>query len=151
LYNYGFERFYKMLEKYPKVNFLGHARRVGARGQGLRRSSGNNGLYPRGPITPGGLTEKYLADYPNMYGDLSAGSGLGALTRDPSFTPGFFTRHQDKLVYGSDCNIPRKRSKTCQGRQTIAAVRKFAPSKEIERKLLYGNAKKLFRSLRPKG
>ena len=25
MYNYGFERFYKMLEKYPKVNFIGHA------------------------------------------------------------------------------------------------------------------------------
>ena len=24
-YNYGFERFYKMLEKYPKTTFLGHA------------------------------------------------------------------------------------------------------------------------------
>ena len=25
MYNYGFERFHTMLEKYPKVNFLGHA------------------------------------------------------------------------------------------------------------------------------
>ena len=25
MYNYGFERFYKMLEKYSKVNFIGHA------------------------------------------------------------------------------------------------------------------------------
>ena len=59
---------------------------------------------PKGPITPGGLTERYLADYPNMFGDLSAGSGLNALTRDETFTTGFFQRHQDKLMYGSDCN-----------------------------------------------
>ena len=25
MYNYGFERFHKMLEKFPKVNFIGHA------------------------------------------------------------------------------------------------------------------------------
>ena len=29
-----------------------------------------------------GLTDRYLTDYPNMYGDLSATSGLNALTRD---------------------------------------------------------------------
>src|SRR5690606_14298309 len=25
IFNHGFDRFYKMLEKYPKVNFIGHA------------------------------------------------------------------------------------------------------------------------------
>ena len=25
MYNYGFERFHTMLEKYPRVNFIGHA------------------------------------------------------------------------------------------------------------------------------
>lgn len=146
MYNYGFERFYKMLEKYPKVNFLGHAQTWWAHvDKSYTDHLENNGLYPKGPIVPGGLTEKYLADYPNMYGDLSAGSGLNALTRDDSFTSGFFTRHQDKLIFGSDCNDPTEKIKVCQGAQTIAAVRKYAPSKAIERKLLYGNAKKLFR------
>jgi hypothetical protein len=102
-------------------------------------------LYPKGPITPGGITERYLADYPNMFADLSAGSGLNALTRDPSFTPGFFERHQDKLLYGSDCNDLVGEGEKCQGAQTIATIRRFAPSKKIERKLLYGNARKLLR------
>ena len=30
----------------------------------------------------GSSTDRYLSDYPNMYGDLSAGSGLNALKRD---------------------------------------------------------------------
>ena len=80
-----------------------------------------------------------------MFGDLSAGSGLNALTRDPDFTPGFFQRHQDKLLYGSDCNDLVGFGEKCQGAQTIAAVRRFAPTKQIERKLLYRNARKLFR------
>lgn len=25
MYNYGLDRFHKMLEKFPKVNFIGHA------------------------------------------------------------------------------------------------------------------------------
>jgi predicted TIM-barrel fold metal-dependent hydrolase len=144
MYNYGFDRFYKMLERYPRVNFLGHAQTWWANVDKNYKDDPKN-LYPKGAIAPGGLTERYLRDYPNMYGDLSAGSGLNALTRDESFTFGFIQRHQDKLVYGSDCSDLEGRGEKCQGAQTIAAVRRFAPSKRIERKLLYGNAKKLFR------
>lgn len=144
MYNHGFTRFHKMLAKYPRVNFIGHAQTWWANVDQSYRDAANN-LYPKGPITPGGLTERYLADYPNMFGDLSAGSGLNALTRDPSFTPGFFQRHQDKLLYGSDCNDLVGTGEKCQGAETIAAVRRFAPTKPIERKLLHGNARKLLR------
>ena len=143
MYNYGFERFYKMLEKFPRVNFIGHAQTWWANVD--KNYKNEAGLYPKGPITPGGLTEKYLADYPNIFGDLSAGSGLNALTRDASFTTGFFDRHKDKLLYGSDCSDLEGQGTKCQGAQTIAAIRRFASSKQIERKLLHGNAKKLLR------
>lgn len=141
-YNYGFERFYRMLEKYPRVNFIGHAQTWWANVDQNHRDQAV--LYPKGPITPGGLTERYLADYPNMFGDLSAGSGLNALTRDETFTTRFFQRHQDKLMYGSDCNDHEGAGPKCQGAQTIATVRRFAPNPKIERKLLYENAKRLF-------
>ena len=39
-----------------------------------------------------------------MYGDLSAGSGLNALLRDEDHAREFLKRHQNKLMYGSDCN-----------------------------------------------
>ena len=77
-------------------------------------------------MTPGGLTDRYLSDYPNMYGDLSAGSGLNALTRDEDFTRDFLTRHQDKLVFGSDCSDAEGSGPKCQGAQTIAAIRRLA-------------------------
>lgn len=143
MYNYGFERFYKMLEKYPKVNFIGHAQTWWANID--RDHKDQNVLYPKGKITPGGITDRYLSDYPNMYGDLSAGSGLGALQRDEEHTRAFFKRHEDKLLYGSDCNDTIGRGPGCQGARTLAVIRRLAPSKEVERKLLYGNSKKLFR------
>ena len=96
-------------------------------------------------MTAGGLTDRYLADYPNMFGDLSAGSGLNALTRDEDFTRGFLERHQDKLLFGSDCSDPDGSGAKCQGSQTIAAIRRLAGSRTIERKLLHGNAQKLLR------
>jgi len=143
MYNYGFERFHKMLEKYPQVNFLGHAQTWWANID--RNNTDQSVMYPKGPVTRGGLTDRYLSDYPNMFGDLSAGSGLNALTRDEEFTRDFISRHQDKLVYGSDCSDHVGSGTACQGAQTIAAIRRLSPGKAVERKLLYGNAKKLFR------
>jgi len=144
MYNYGFERFHKMLEKYPRVIFLGHAQTWWANIDRNYRDDAAQ-LYPKGPVTKGGLTDRYLSDYANMYGDLSAGSGLNALSRDEDFTRDFLTRHQDKLVFGSDCSDAEGSGPKCQGSQTIAAVRRLAANRGIERKLLYENARKLFR------
>lgn len=142
MYNHGFDRFHRMLEKYPRVTFIGHAQTWWANIDA--RHADQTVLYPKGPVTPGGLTDRYLRDYPNMYGDLSAGSGLNALTRDEAFTRDFLTRHQDKLLYGSDCNDHVGSGETCQGSQTIATVRRLASSKTVERKLLHDNAKAMF-------
>jgi predicted TIM-barrel fold metal-dependent hydrolase len=143
MYNYGFERFDKMLAKYPQVNFIGHAQTWWANID--RNHTLKAGLYPKGPVTAGGLTDRYLSDYPNMFGDLSAGSGLNALTRDEDFTRDFLTRHQNKLLYGSDCTDVEGAGAKCQGAQTIAALRRLAGSRSIERKLLHDNARSLFR------
>ncbi len=143
MYNYGFERFHRMLEKYPRVNFLGHAQTWW--GNVDRNHLDQTVMYPKGPVTPGGLTDRYLSDYPNIYGDLSAGSGLNALTRDEAFARDFLNRHQDKLVFGSDCSDSDGAGPKCQGAQTIAAIRRLAGSHAVERKLLHDNAKKLFR------
>ncbi len=143
MYNYGFERFYKMLEKFPQVNFIGHAQTWWANID--KDHQDQSVLYPKTKVTPGGITDRYLSDYPNMFGDLSAGSGLNSLVRDEDHTQAFLERHQDKLLYGSDCNDTIGRGRGCQGAQTIAAVRRLSPNKRIERKLLYENSKKLFR------
>src|SRR5258708_31248 len=143
MYNYGFERVAAMLEKYPTVTFSGHAQTWWA---GIDTNHHDQTLlYPKGPVTAGGLTDRYLTDYPNIYGDLSAGSGLNALTRDEKFTRDFLTRHQDKLLFGSDCTDVEGSGPRCQGAQTIDAIQRLSPDKGIERKLLYHNAKALLR------
>jgi hypothetical protein len=63
----------------------------------------NESGYPTGRVRPGGLTDRLLADYPNIYGDLSANSGRNALARDSEFATGFLSRHRRKLMFGSDC------------------------------------------------
>jgi predicted TIM-barrel fold metal-dependent hydrolase len=80
-----------------------------------------------------------------MYGDLSARSGLNALTRDEDFARDFVARHRDKLVFGSDCDDREGSGPKCLGAQIVAAIRRVAANRQIERKLLYENAKRVFR------
>jgi len=142
-FNYGFERFHKVLAKHHRTRFIGHAQTWWAHIDAAYRDDASN-LYPKGPITPGGLTDRYLSDYANMYGDLSAGSGLNALTRDEEHARAFLVRHQDKLLYGSDCNDVVG-SPECQGARTIATVRHLAPTEKVQNKLFYRNAKRVLR------
>jgi len=102
-------------------------------------------MYPKGPVTPGGITDRLLADYPNMYGDLSAGSGLNALLRDEDHARDFLKRHQNKLLYGSDCSDSEGGGAKCSGSQQLAAVRRLAPDQQALRKMLYGNAARLLK------
>ena len=143
-YNFGFERFHKMLARYPRTKFIGHAQTWWAHIDKQYQDDTSN-LYPKGPVTPGGLTDRYLTDYPNMFGDLSAGSGLNALTRDEEHTRAFLERHQDKLLYGSDCNDSSGAGDPCQGAQTLALLRRLAPSQAALQKLLSGNAQRLLK------
>lgn len=142
-YNLGFERLHKMLEKHPKTTFIGHAQTWWANID--KNHADQNVLYPKGKVTPGGLTDRYLADYPNIFADMSAGSGLNAMRRDEDHTRGFLDRHQDKLLYGSDCDDRVGSGNACSGSQQLETIRRLAPNKAIERKILFENAKKLFR------
>ncbi len=141
-YNLEIQRFHKTLEKFPEVNFIGHAQTFWGN---IDLNHQQEVMYPTGKVTWGGITDRLLSDYPNMYGDMSAGSGLNAITRDEEHYRGFMERHQDKLMFGSDCNDVVGSGAACQGSQTIAAIRRVAPSKAIERKILFENAKKLMR------
>ena len=141
-YNLGFERFHKVLERFPQVNFIGHAQTWWGN---IDRSLDPRVMYPKTPVTPGGLTDRWLSDYPNMYGDMSAGSGLNALLRDEEHARGFLKRHQDKLLYGSDCSDRDGQGDKCSGSQQIAAIRRLAPDAQAITKILYGNAARLLK------
>lgn len=90
------------LKKYKNVRIIGHAQTWWANLSGDPPPAEET-LYPKGPIKPGGLLDRLLGEYPNLYADLSAGSGYNALTRDEEFTAGFFERHPRQILFGSDC------------------------------------------------
>jgi len=82
-----------VLKAFPKTTFIGHADAFWAN---VSADYHNEAAYPSGPIARGGITDRLLGDYPNLYGDLSANSGNNMLSRDAEFTRDFLRRHQDK-------------------------------------------------------
>ena len=97
----GFKGFAKILKEYPKTKFIGHADAFWAN---VSADYAEKEAYPSTPIVRGGITDKLLGDYPNLFGDLSANSGNNGLSRSPEFTKDFLKRHQNKLMFGSDCS-----------------------------------------------
>jgi predicted TIM-barrel fold metal-dependent hydrolase len=152
----GFKRFAAMLKAYPKTRFIGHADAFWAN---VSADYAEQESYPTGPIKRGGITDKLLGDYANLFGDLSANSGNNALSRDPEFTADFLARHQNKLVFGSDCacqdghgggvsqnNNPaaaRMRGK-CVARETLTILKQNTRP-AVFRKLTWENGLGLFK------
>src|ERR1051325_1977880 len=141
-YNSGFTRLHTMFEKFPKTNFIMHAQTTWAN---IDAKYDGKNLYPTGPVTRGGLTDKYLSDSPTCFADMSAGSGLNSLLRDEEHTRWFLEKHEDKILYGSDCADTIGRGPGCQGAGTIKAIRTYAANKTVERKILFENSRKLFK------
>ena len=141
-YNFHIERFYKILEAHPKVNFIGHAQTWWGN---IDKNHDQTVMYPKTKVTPGGITDRYLSDYANMYGDLSAGSGQNSLLRDEDQARAFLKRHQDKLLFGSDCSDPDGKGEKCIGANTLIAIRRLAPDETVVRKILHDNTVRIMR------
>ena len=97
----GFKHFEAMLKKFPKTQFIGHADAFWAN---VDANYANEASYPTGPITRGGITDKLLGDYANLFGDLSAEFRQQRDVARPGVHADFLQRHQDKLIFGSDCS-----------------------------------------------
>jgi uncharacterized protein len=100
-YNRGFKKFDAMLKAFPNTKFIGHADAFWAN---VSADYADDSAYPTGRIKPGGVTDRFLSDYANLYADMSANSCNNFLTRDPEFAAGFLVRHQNKLMFGCDCS-----------------------------------------------
>ncbi len=149
----GFKQFARVLRDFPKTRFVGHADAFWAN---ISADYHEEIDYPTGRVKPGGITDKLLADFPNLFGDLSANSGNNGLSRDPEFTAGFLRRHQDKLLFGSDCPCsdgrgadtgraaPRLQGK-CVARETLGLLHSHLKGTPALRKITWDNAHRLYR------
>ncbi len=125
------ENVLRALEACPDTIFLGHApgfwREISGDGDG------DPNAYPRGKVTPGGRLIAAMEKYPNLYADLSAGSGRFALERDPAHARKFLTRFADKLLFGRDY----------YGTELHDFLRTLKLPKTVHDKIYYKNALRL--------
>ena len=146
--------FESILKAYPKTTFIGHADAFWAN---VSADYQNEAAYPSGPIKRGGVTDKWLGEYPNLFADMAANSGNNAMSRDPEFTADFLTRHQNKLLFGSDCSCSDGRgggvsqsnnpaaarlAGKCVARETLGLLKRTA-SAAVFQKIVWGNVHKL--------
>lgn len=89
------------LKKFPNLKLIGHSQKWWAEISSDCNEKNRIG-YPKGPVIPGGRVLELMRSYPNMYADLSAGSGGNAIMRDPEFGYRFLEEFQDKLFFGVD-------------------------------------------------
>jgi len=99
-YGGGIEPLDRALAACPDTSFIGH-------GPGFWSHISDDDQasvpgYPKGPVAGEGKLVAMLRRRPNLFCDLSAGSGLNALTRDTAFAVRFLTEFQDRICFGRD-------------------------------------------------
>lgn len=99
-YGGSIESFERAVAACPETNFIGHAPGFWAHISGDDKY--DKEAYPKGPIESGGKVSELLRQYDNLYADLSAGSGLTAISRDEEFGKAFLIEFQDRMLFGRD-------------------------------------------------
>ncbi len=104
----GLPRLETVLKAFPKLIFLAHSQPFWAEISTDVVQDGKRAGYPKGKVTPGRVVE-LMRKYPSLHGDLSAGSGFNAISRDPEFGYKFMEEFQDLLYWVTDiANVPQK-------------------------------------------
>ena len=135
----GLPRLEKVLKACPRLTFLGHSQPFWSEISADVTEETRNG-YPTGNVTPGRVVE-LMRNYPNLHGDLSAGSGCNAISRDPEFGYRFMEEFQDRLYFGTDI------CRTGQDAPIVPYFRKLKDEKLISQeaydKITWKNADRL--------
>ena len=84
----------------PDTIFIGHAPGFWREISGDADASPE--VYPSGPVAPGGRLFRLFETHPNLWADLSAGSALHALRRDPDLSAQLLTTFADRFLFGRD-------------------------------------------------
>ncbi len=133
----GLER---ALQRFPKLKFMAHSQPFWAEISGDLTEETRN-TYPKTPVAEGGAVLRLMRDYPNLLGDLSAGSGLNAISRDPDFGYEFMTEFQDRLFFGTDFADVRNETPIIDFLNDAVADGNI--SREVYEKIGWKNAEKL--------
>ena len=144
-FNTGFANFENVLRLLSDTTFIGHAQTFWAN---ISADDAGRSDYPKEKVARGGLTDRWLTEYPNLFADLSAGSGRNACERDVDFYRGFIARHRRKLIWGTDCPCTDGHGAgwergICFGEQMLAYLRDLCEDNETFEDVTEGNLKRV--------
>jgi predicted TIM-barrel fold metal-dependent hydrolase len=125
-----------VLKECPGANFIGHATTWWSSISGVTDEKELRG-YPKGKIAPGGAIDRLMEKYGNIYGDLSAGSGLNAICRDRDFGREFLMRRADRLLFGTDYLSDGQKV------DQFTALEEFDLPAAVQAKIFRDNARKI--------
>ncbi|HND55264.1 MAG TPA: amidohydrolase family protein [Pirellulaceae bacterium] len=95
----------KALAEHPQTTFIAHGPGWWASISG-GTTPADLGGYPKGKVAPGGAIDTLMGKYPNIFGDMSAGSGAGAFSRDLEYGRDLLIRRSDRFMFGTDFLAP---------------------------------------------
>ncbi len=122
----------------PECKLIGHGPGFWASISG-GISAADLGGYPKGPVMPGGALDALMEKHANLFGDLSAGSGASAISRDGAFGREFLIRRADRLMFGTDFLAP------AQNVPQLELYRKLDLPVEVQARVFRDNARKLLK------
>ncbi|MFO1091764.1 MAG: amidohydrolase family protein [Planctomycetaceae bacterium] len=136
----GLPRLENVLKAFPTLPLIGHAAGVWASISGDATIE-DFGRYPQvpTPVAEGGALDRLMAQYPNLYGDLSEPGGEKAIARDPAFGREFIIRRADQLVFGTDVLMPE------QAIPQFELLESLNLPEDVREKIYRGNAMKLLK------
>jgi predicted TIM-barrel fold metal-dependent hydrolase len=121
----------RAMQACPETIFIGHApgfwREISA------DAAECTDMYPSGEVVMTGRLYRLFETYPNLYADLSAGSGMTALKRDPGHALPFIRKFSDRLLFGRDY----------YGGDLLAFLGSLDLEEDIKEKLYWKNAESL--------
>jgi predicted TIM-barrel fold metal-dependent hydrolase len=127
-----------VLQTTPECTLIGHGPGFWASISG-GLSKADLGGYPKGPVMPGGALDELMEKHTNLYGDLSAGSGASAISRDLAFGREFLIRRADRLMFGTDFLAPG------QNVPQLELYRSLDLPAEVQAKIFRDNARRLLK------
>lgn len=115
----------------PETVFIGHAPGFWREISG--DASVDPAMYPTGSVLKGGRLEELLINHPNLMADLSAGSALGALRRDPVYARELLETYANRFLFARDI----------YGSQLLTFLKQVDLSPAAAEKIFYQNAEHL--------
>ncbi|KYH41536.1 MAG: amidohydrolase [Candidatus Bathyarchaeota archaeon B26-2] len=141
-YFYDIHALENVLRIFSDVNFVAHGpgwwRHISKRFEGEH--------YPKGEVEVEGEVQRLLRTYRNIYVDISATSGLNALSRDPDHARRFLTEFSDRVLFGTDfpC-LAVDGGEFGLNRKHMRFLKSLGLPDNVLKKILHSNAERLIK------